>query len=103
MFRENVNFDIDRRPLAVGVKSRVIVRVRNDGETHDVSFDLSDSEADSVNRQRPLADDVASQLRRDAKTQPPVIVTQCVKSNDFRRSVNVSQDEMPIKTPVRTK
>ncbi len=48
MLGKDIHLDIDARSSTVAMERRVVERMRNDREAHDLAFDFRDREADSV-------------------------------------------------------
>ena len=94
MFGKYVAFDVDFGPRALGVEGSGLVGVGNDGDGDQIIFYGGECEADTVDGDAALEDEIAAQRLRDADFEEPVSVPGGVEAGDLARAVDVAQDEV---------
>src|SRR5256884_6266103 len=73
VFSQDVAFEVNRVAGLSVADVGVVIGIRNDGHFRDAMMPLSDGEADAVNRDRSLQNDVARQLIGHFDAVPPVL------------------------------
>src|SRR5215472_14328611 len=101
VFRDQIDLQIDRVSLVERGKIGHLDGVRNDGGCNIGAFDFGDSKADAFDRERPLENHIAGEIRRNSDVEPVIIgAGDAVKRDEDTGAIDVALDDVSAETAV---
>src|SRR5262244_1719570 len=101
VFGDHIGFEIHWIAGLKGSKIGHFPSVRNDRNRHFCPFRARDRQTDTLDTERALVDDIASQICRNADVQPVVICTRdSIERDEFAGSVNMPLHDMSAEASI---
>src|SRR5215471_8340656 len=91
VFRQDVDFDVERISGTEGMQVGGLVSVRNDGNFYPTALDRGHGQADAFDRNRPLRHNILRERRGDLNLHTPVFpALDFVEPRQLADSIHVS-------------
>ena len=90
MLRQDVTLQIQQLSRFSSPQCRVVIRVRDHGHRYDIGSDVSHRQTDSIDRDRPLLDQVSLQVHGNSHLHPPILIAQRFERDQLANAVDMA-------------